>query len=124
MSTVLNSPELYEEWKSELQGMAHRILEMRAVLYAKLIELKTPVSALLALIWLKGDWKHITNQIGMFSYTGLSKLQSETLTEKFQVYLTTNGRISMAGLNHGNMARFVECFDWVVRNVKEVETKI
>lgn len=70
--------------------MATRINEMRLCLYGKLIEKKTP-----------GDWNHILNQIGMFSYTGLTKLQSETLVTKFEVYLTNNGRISMAGLNMG-----------------------
>lgn len=43
VSTVLNTPALYEEWKVELLGMANRILEMRTGLYGKLIALKTPV---------------------------------------------------------------------------------
>lgn len=46
-----------------------------------------------------GDWQHILNQIGMFSFTGLSKPQVENLTKKWHVYLTEDGRISMAGLN-------------------------
>jgi aspartate aminotransferase, cytoplasmic len=36
---------------------------------------------------------------------------------KFHVYMTDNGRISMAGLNEGNVQRFAEAIDWVVRNV-------
>lgn len=46
-----------------------------------------------------GDWQHILNQIGMFSFTGLSKPQVDNLTKKWHVYLTADGRISMAGLN-------------------------
>lgn len=46
-----------------------------------------------------GDWKHILNQIGMFSYTGLSPPQVQNLTRAWHVYLTADGRISMAGLN-------------------------
>ena len=45
----------------ELSGMAKRIIEMRKLLHEELMQLKTP-----------GNWDHIVNQIGMFSYTGLS----------------------------------------------------
>jgi len=40
------------------------------------------------------------------SFTGLSVEQSKILTEKAHVYLTTNGRISMAGLNRQNIRYF------------------
>lgn len=43
----------------------------------------------------KGNWDHITNQIGMFSYTGLNQTQCEILMEKHHIYLVKNGRISM-----------------------------
>ena len=46
-----------------------------------------------------GDWQHILNQIGMFSYTGLTKPQVDVLIKKWHIYLTSDGRISMAGLN-------------------------
>lgn len=49
------------------------------------------------------------------SYTGLNQQQSETLIEKAHVYLTSNGRISMAGLNTHNIRYFAECLDKVVR---------
>ena len=35
----------------------------------------------------------------MFSYTGLSKPQVQHLIGKWHIYLTADGRISMAGLN-------------------------
>ena len=98
--------------------MADRIITMRKVLFDKLIELKTP-----------GTWNHVVDQIGMFSYTGLSGKQSymwlmilvtqcKTMTEKFHIYLTENGRISIAGLNTKNIDRFATALDWVVRNVQ------
>jgi aspartate aminotransferase len=37
---VLSTPELYDEWVSELKGMSGRILEMRAALRKGLEELK------------------------------------------------------------------------------------
>lgn len=50
-----------------------------------------------------GTWNHITDQIGMFSYTGLSVKQCEILINKYHVYLLKSGRISMAGINEKNI---------------------
>lgn len=57
---VLNDPALYAEWKENLQYMSNRIITMRKALYERLVALGTP-----------GTWNHITDQIGMFSFTGL-----------------------------------------------------
>ena len=84
--------------------MSGRIIDMRNKLRAKLQELGTP-----------GEWNHITDQIGMFSFTGLSEAQVMKLREKFHVYMTKNGRISMAGLNTKNVDYFAKAVDAVVR---------
>ena len=47
----------------ELKGMADRIITMRQKLYDALQEVGAP-----------GSWEHIVKQIGMFSYTGLTKV--------------------------------------------------
>lgn len=65
---------------------------MRKSLRSELESLGTP-----------GTWNHITDQIGMFSYTGLSTKQCEILIEKFHIYLLKSGRISMAGVNANNV---------------------
>jgi aspartate/tyrosine/aromatic aminotransferase len=49
------------------------------------------------------------------SFTGITPEQSKTLTEKAHIYLTQNGRISMAGLNTHNIRYFAENLDKVVR---------
>ena len=49
------------------------------------------------------DWAHITSQIGMFCYSGLSEAQVGQLREKFHIYLTKDGRISMAGITSANV---------------------
>jgi aspartate aminotransferase len=77
---------------TEVKGMADRIIAMREHLYNKLVELKTP-----------GEWGHIKSQIGMFSFTGLKPEQVDALAEKAHVYLTRDGRISMAALNESNV---------------------
>lgn len=61
VNKVLSNPEYYQRWADELAAVSKRIIEVRDLLRKKLEELKTP-----------GSWEHITNQIGMFSYTGLS----------------------------------------------------
>ena len=43
--------------------------------------------------------------------------QVQVLKEKYHVYLTDNGRISMAGLSSKNVDYFAEAVDDVVRNV-------
>ncbi|GLH05728.1 Aspartate aminotransferase [Gryllus bimaculatus] len=49
------------------------------------------------------DWSHITDQIGMFCFTGMTPQQSERITKEFSVYLTKDGRISMAGVTSKNV---------------------
>ncbi len=58
---VLSAPEYYQRWSDELAAVSRRITEVRALLKKNLLDLKTP-----------GNWDHIVNQIGMFSYTGLN----------------------------------------------------
>ena len=107
-SLVLNDPELFKEWEDNLRTMSGRIKDMRTALREKLEELGTP-----------GNWKHITDQIGMFSYTGLTEEQVLKIREEAHVYMTKNGRISMAGLNTGNVEYFAEAVDKVVRKTSE-----
>ncbi|KAI8145559.1 aspartate aminotransferase [Fennellomyces sp. T-0311] len=106
VNIVLNDPALYAEWKENLKYMSNRIIEMRKALFDRLTALGTP-----------GTWNHITDQIGMFSFTGLSATQVQVIKEKYHIYMTDNGRISMAGLSTGNIDYFAKAVDDVVRNV-------
>jgi aromatic-amino-acid transaminase len=51
--------------------------------------------------------EHYLGQRGMFTFTGLSPTQVEQLREDKAVYLLKSGRMCVAGLNHGNVARVV-----------------
>ncbi|PBL01057.1 glutamic oxaloacetic transaminase AAT1 [Armillaria gallica] len=100
---ILSDPALYSEWEAEVKGMADRIISMRERLYNMLSkDLKTP-----------GEWGHIKSQIGIF--TGLTQPQTKALAEKAHVYMTADGRISMAGLNAGNIEYFAESVDAAVK---------
>ena len=101
--TVLNDPALFAEWEENLTTMSGRIMSMRKALRAKLEELGTP-----------GTWNHITDQIGMFSFTGLTEQQVKRLRDEAHVYMTKNGRISMAGLNTKNIDYFAKAVHSVV----------
>jgi len=104
VATILGTPELYELWLSEVKMMAERIIKMRDVLYDALVKLDTP-----------GDWGHIKSQIGMFSFTGMTAEQVGDLAEFAHVYLTKDGRISMAGLNDHNVQYFAESMSKAVK---------
>ncbi|ORZ01799.1 aspartate aminotransferase [Syncephalastrum racemosum] len=107
VNIVLNDAALYAEWKENLKYMSNRIIGMRKDLKDRLVQLGTP-----------GTWDHITDQIGMFSFTGLKASQVKVLKEKYHIYMTDNGRVSMAGLSSGNIDYFAKAVDDVVRNVQ------
>jgi len=54
----------------------------------------------------------------MFAYTGLKKVQVDELREKFAIYMTADGRISISGLNKGNLAYISEAFHAVTKDKK------
>jgi len=91
VETVLRDPELRAQWVAELAAMRDRIKEMRQALVAGLraegIE----------------DMGFIAEQVGMFSYSGLTKEQMIALREQHHVYGTDAGRICVAALNDRNV---------------------
>jgi len=102
---VLESPELTKLWYDEMIEMSSRIKKMRAMLKDTLVRLGTP-----------GNWDHITSQIGMFSFTGLTPKQCELMINKHHIYLLKSGRISMAGVTTKNVEYIAKAIDDVVRN--------
>lgn len=107
-STVLNSPALFEEWQTDLRTMADRIMHMRQRLKHELEETLGHPS---------GQWDCLVRQIGMFAYTGLTVPQVQELRWRWHVYLTEDGRISVAGLNSRNVAYCARAIDDVVRRI-------
>lgn len=88
VATILGDSDLFSEWTLELKSMADRIISMRKQLHAALMQRGTP-----------GDWSHILKQIGMFTFTGLNQEQVAFMRRDFHIYMTSDGRISMAGLS-------------------------
>ena len=92
VAAVLNDPARRAVWEKELAEMRVRIKAMRQKL----------VDGLKA-AGVKQDMSFITSQIGMFSYSGLSKDQMVRLREEFGVYGTDSGRMCVAALNSKNI---------------------
>ncbi len=79
---ILNNPALYEEWTKEVKMVAQRIIDMRSALKNELVAIGTP-----------GNWDHITNQIGMFSFTGISSILTRwSLIGRFEWEQRNNAR--------------------------------
>ncbi|GAA0154062.1 transaminase [Lithospermum erythrorhizon] len=89
VANIVGNPELFNEWKQEMELMAGRIKAVRQKLY----------DSLTAKDKTGKDWSYVLAQIGMFSFTGLNKSQSDNMTNKWHVYMTKDGRISLAGLS-------------------------
>lgn len=92
VAAVLGDPALRAQWESELGEMRVRIKAMRQKL----------VDGLKA-AGVQQDMSFITTQIGMFSYSGLSKEQMIRLRSEFGVYGTDTGRMCVAALNSKNV---------------------
>lgn len=53
----------------------------------------------------------------MFSFTGLTPAQTEAMRDRHHVYMLSNGRISVAGLNSGNVVKVADAIKDVVESV-------
>ena len=102
VAAVLNNPELRALWEKELGEMRVRIKAMRQKL----------VDGLKA-AGVQQDMSFITQQIGMFSYSGLNKDQMVRLRTEFGVYGTDTGRMCVAALNSQNI-------DYVCQSIAKV----
>jgi aromatic-amino-acid transaminase len=92
VAAVLSTPELRQQWESELAGMRDRIRAMRTGL----------VDAIKA-AGVAQDFSFVVKQRGMFSYTGLSAAQVDVLRNDFGIYAVSTGRICLAALNTKNI---------------------
>jgi aspartate aminotransferase len=92
VAEVLGDKALLGEWEKDCLGMAERITSMRTSLRSELEKAGS-----------NKPWSHITDQIGMFCYSGLTPDEVLAVREKHSVYLTNDGRVSMAGVTSSNV---------------------
>uniref|UniRef100_A0A5S6QQ09 Aspartate aminotransferase n=1 Tax=Trichuris muris TaxID=70415 RepID=A0A5S6QQ09_TRIMR len=96
---VLSNERLKEQWFDNMKEMSDRVKNIRQVFREKLEALGAP-----------GSWRHITDQIGLFSFTGLNEKQVRYLIDVYHIYLLKSGRINMCGLNSSNVDYVAKAF--------------
>jgi len=97
VATVLNDPELRRQWQAEVDAMRERIHKMRR-LFVETLKAQG----------VRQDFSFIIRQRGMFSYSGLTPQQVETLRQKHSIYVVGSGRINVAGMTEANMDRLCQ----------------
>lgn len=104
VTEILTDPQLKEQWLKDVKGMADRIIDMRTKLKDGLVSSGSSL-----------NWEHVTDQIGMFCYTGMKPDQVERIIKEHSVYLTKDGRISMAGISTTNVDYLAQAINSVTK---------
>jgi aspartate/tyrosine/aromatic aminotransferase len=94
VATILSDEALAAQWRDEVAGMRSRLTMLRGMFADSL-----------AAKGVKQDFGFIKRQKGMFSFSGLTKDQVETLKKKYSIYIVASGRVSVAGMNEKTMDR-------------------
>lgn len=92
VSTVLASDELTQLWREELAEMRERIRKMRHA-FVETMKVRCP----------DRDFSFIAKQKGMFSFSGLNRMQVDELRNTHSIYIVGSGRINVAGINEKNL---------------------
>lgn len=101
---VMNDETLFNQWVGEVYEMRDRIRLMRQKLQ-DILSSKLP----------ERDFSYFTKQRGMFSFTGLTAEQVERLQKEFAIYMVSNGRMCLAGLNNKNIEYVANSFAEVLK---------
>ena len=88
VSIVLNDTDLRIDWMSELEDIRNSLLNLRLQLSNELQSLSG-----------SDRFSFITSHRGMFSRLGASPSQVEKMREEFGIYMVSDSRFNVAGLN-------------------------
>ena len=91
VSAILSDAGLRAEWEAEVATVRERIQQMRQLF----VELLAGKGA-------NRDFSFITEQNGMFSFSGLNKEQVAELRDKHAIYIVGSGRINVAAMTPAN----------------------
>lgn len=98
VASILLDSTLKNEWHLDLKRISTRLLNIRNELQSKLEQ---------ACPSYHHQWRTITEQRGIFWYSGLTSSQVETLINDYSIYLCEDGRVNIAGLTPNNIDLFV-----------------
>jgi aspartate/tyrosine/aromatic aminotransferase len=97
VSTILLDEKLRADWMVELDGMRHRLRDMRTLLH----------DALLARVP-DHDFSHLVRAKGMFCFLGVSTEKVTRLKKEHAVYMVDSSRINVAGITPGNVEHIAD----------------
>jgi aspartate aminotransferase len=87
---ILGDEELTAGWRTELDGMRDRLLDMRRLFADRMAHRGA-------------DFGFIADERGLFSFLGISPSQVARLRDDHSVYLVGSGRINVAGITEANV---------------------
>lgn len=99
---ILTDEALRNSWLASVDKMRARILKMRKALYDAALAEGVALDFVL-------------KQKGMFSFTGLTPEEMDTLRVEHAIYGVRNGRICVAGLNDGNVVRVAKAIASIIK---------
>ncbi|OSP55734.1 amino acid aminotransferase [Pseudoruegeria sp. SK021] len=97
VALIWTDPTLRQQWLEELAGMRDRIVGLRHRLRTTLEQHQ-----------IGRDFSFLTSQRGMFSYTGFTPDDIQTLRARHAIYIASDGRISIPGVNDRNIGYLCE----------------
>jgi aspartate/tyrosine/aromatic aminotransferase len=100
---ILKQKTLRAQWEQEVDAMRARLQSMRI----KFVEGMSAAGT-------KTDFSPLLQQKGMFSLLDLKEEQLQQLIDCFAIYMVTPGRLSIAGLNDGNLDRVINALISVI----------
>ena len=102
VETILSSDELSAQWHIELKEMRDRINGNRQLIVDKLVE-----------NGVTRDFSFISQQMGMFSFLGITPEQVQQLQDEYSIYLVGSSRMSIAGIANSNV-------DYLAKSIAKV----
>jgi aspartate aminotransferase len=102
VETILSSDELSAQWHVELKEMRDRINGNRQLIVDKLVE-----------NGVTRDFSFISQQMGMFSFLGITPEQVQQLQDEYSIYLVGSSRMSIAGIANSNV-------DYLAKSIAKV----
>jgi aromatic-amino-acid transaminase len=97
---ILEDRALRSAWSSELDAMRLRMNENRRLI-ARLLRERSPA----------GRFDHLERQRGMFSLIGLDQAQIERLRVAHAIYMPSDGRLNISGINERNAPVIAEAIE-------------
>ncbi len=88
VTTILSDPELRADWETELDAIRNGMLDLRRQLAEELRRLSG-----------SDRFAFLAGHRGMFSLLGASEAQVARLRDEHAIYLVSDGRLNIAGLN-------------------------